>query len=183
MKTCISCKSEKTSALFYKDARCRDGLFSSCIDCQKIRSKRYNQENKGKVKKYAAEYQKTETYKKTLRESKRRNPKLYSLIQADRRLRIKVATPSWINKKQLKEISNLHNLVKSIQWLSDEKLSIDHIVPINGKDVCGLHVPWNLQIIPLSQNVSKGNKLIKYNQAEATVIMRNCDQVLEIKRV
>jgi hypothetical protein len=40
------------------------------------------------------------------------------------------------------------------------RYSVDHIIPLAGEFVKGLHVPWNLQIIPLIDNVKKGNKLV-----------------------
>jgi hypothetical protein len=36
---------------------------------------------------------------------------------------------------------------------------VDHIVPLQGRMVCGLHVWNNVRVIPMLDNISKGNKL------------------------
>jgi 5-methylcytosine-specific restriction endonuclease McrA len=38
--------------------------------------------------------------------------------------------------------------------------AVDHIIPLQGEDVCGLHVPWNMEVITQEQNLKKSNKLV-----------------------
>jgi 5-methylcytosine-specific restriction endonuclease McrA len=70
------------------------------------------------------------------------------------------ATPAWLTKEQLAQIREFYVLAKELQWLSDptDPLEVDHIVPLQGENVSGLHVPWNLQILPESLNIKKSNK-------------------------
>jgi hypothetical protein len=76
-----------------------------------------------------------------------------------RSIKIK-ATPVWITKEQLKLINNIYKEARNLELKMNEKFHVDHIVPLNSDIVCGLHVPWNLQILKASDNMKKGNKLI-----------------------
>lgn len=65
-----------------------------------------------------------------------------------RRLACKQACPGWVDKRAVSEI--YRNCPKGC-W-------VDHIHPLHGENICGLHVPWNLQYLPFKENIIKGNK-------------------------
>ena len=65
------------------------------------------------------------------------------------------ATPAWLSEEELACISEYYVAAK----LFGVTLAIDHIVPLRGKNVCGLHVPWNLCLRTKSDNSKKHNKL------------------------
>lgn len=68
------------------------------------------------------------------------------------------AAPLWLTKKDWQKMTEFYLDAIYLTMITGEKHHVDHIVPINGTKVCGLHVPWNLQILTAKQNLDKGNK-------------------------
>jgi 5-methylcytosine-specific restriction endonuclease McrA len=107
-------------------------------------------------------WQKANPEKKKISYAKwqRSNHDKVNAIRAKRRAAKFRATPIWLTEQHFKEIEGFYTLAKELQWLAEEPLEVDHIVPLQGENVSGLHVPWNLQILPKSLNAKKSNRLI-----------------------
>tara|TARA_R110000868_G_scaffold18467_5_gene81144 strand:- start:376 stop:951 length:576 start_codon:yes stop_codon:yes gene_type:complete len=69
------------------------------------------------------------------------------------------ATPKWLTERHLYKMQCIYKVAAQLTAHGSEKWHVDHIIPIRGKDVCGLHVPWNLQVLPAKMNLSKGNSI------------------------
>jgi hypothetical protein len=67
--------------------------------------------------------------------------------------------PKWLSKEQKKAIKEVYVMAKELETVFPWSQCVDHIVPLRGEKVCGLHVPWNLQVIPLVENRKKRNIL------------------------
>lgn len=166
LKRCYKCKTEKPFELFGKNRRNLDGLSDECSECKRAMDREYasrhreeakarasvwyyqnkdNPEVKEKRKQYEKNWRTENSDKHCAKETKRRASKLK-------------ATPSWLSKEQLKQIEIEYSLSKWCSEVTGVTYHVDHIVPLKGKLVCGLHVPWNLQVIPASVNLSKGNR-------------------------
>jgi hypothetical protein len=66
-------------------------------------------------------------------------------------------TPQWLTCDDLWVIGEAYDLAATRTKLFGFPWHVDHVVPLRGKTVSGLHVPWNLQVIPGTDNVKKGN--------------------------
>ena len=75
---------------------------------------------------------------------------------AARRAGLDMATPKWADRSKIK---NIYQECIAKTKLSGIKYEVDHIIPLKGKSVSGLHVHWNLQVIEASVNRSKSNKV------------------------
>lgn len=73
---------------------------------------------------------------------------------AARRAGINKATPKWADRKAIKCIFEQCIATTKATGQAHE---VDHIVPLNGVNVSGLNVHWNLQIIPATMNRAKSN--------------------------
>lgn len=63
-----------------------------------------------------------------------------------------LATPGWVNRDRLKTI---HAWARFLTMTTGVEHVVDHIIPLNHPDVCGLTVPWNLRVITRAQNAAK----------------------------
>lgn len=109
------------------------------------RSNEYYKSNKERIIISKAAYAKKNADKLASRNAKRRAV----LIQA---------CPQWLSIKQLRRIEAFYRLAKYLTKKSNTPHEVDHIVPLKGKNVNGLHAPWNLQILTRYKNRQKSNR-------------------------
>lgn len=103
-------------------------------------SKKLNEVN------YSVHAEKRREYAKNYR--KMHLPQIRAYM-AERRANKLKATPAWANLDKIKEL-----------YLNcPEGYHVDHIIPLKGKEVCGLHVESNLQYLPAIENIKKKNIL------------------------
>lgn len=141
---CSKCRETKSVGDFYSCKHRSTGISAYCKTCLKSYYKKYNTERRDEVNARNLQYAKL-------------NPQKYREYSSKRRAKKRDATPPWIT-------GDIRSQMKDIFWLADdlrkttgEPYHVDHIIPLNNEYVCGLHVPWNLQIIPADMNISKSN--------------------------
>jgi hypothetical protein len=86
-----------------------------------------------------------------------RSRALKTATENERRASKSRACPAWTNKKRIQLI---YQVRANLSTLDGIEYQVDHIYPLKGKLVSGLHVPNNLQIIPALENQKKGNRLL-----------------------
>ena len=161
LKVCGTCKEETPLSAFHKDHRRKDGLRFECKSCKNKKDKKYRQKNPDVAKNW---YQKNRVvFLEACKAWKKANPEKITAHTASRRARKKQAQPPWLTEEHINQIIDKYKNSKRMKKLTGIEHHVDHIVPLAGKNVCGLHVPWNLQVIPAKHNLEKNNRFDDWN--------------------
>ena len=163
MKTCSKCKVEKDTSFFGKNACNKDGFQFQCKKCRittsresfkrtspeqlekrKSATNKWRQENKHLVQAYSKEYAAANLPKRLVLQKKRECSKMNR-------------TPAWLTEEDNTHIACLYSLAAMRTKYSGEKWHVDHVIPLQGKNVSGLHVPLNLRVVTAAHNLRKRN--------------------------
>jgi hypothetical protein len=184
MKTCSRCKETKSFESFSFCKANKDGYQGWCQPCinearrkppespevieqKKAEQRRIKLEKKrfyylANKEKHAANmaenYQKNKTeVKQRVAEWKKQNVAKVNANCMKRHAQKLNATPSWLTEDDHWLIEEAYDLAKLRTKMFGFVWHVDHVIPLRGKTVCGLHVPINLQVIPATENCSKRN--------------------------
>ena len=174
IKKCTKCGVDKALTEFRKRAASKDGLTYNCKSCasayQKkqyqdpdVRALRIKQANEyyhndteaGKASRRAYYKNNTKAMRAWQSEYRKHNRPLYNAANAKRRAKKLQATPDWAD---MGAITAIYQEAQRLQDLLGVPMHIDHVIPLQGELVCGLHVETNLAIIPATLNLKKSNK-------------------------
>lgn len=158
-KNCTTCNQIKPLEDFHKRSDAKDGRVNKCKSCSKIRRRKYTESGKEKAVYKGWSKERRKKHADSCEFWRKANPGLVVGYAAKSRAKRKKARPEWLTKEQVKWIRWHYKQAKYMEKLHNEKYHVDHIEPLIGKTSCGLHVPWNLQILEAGENKKKSNKL------------------------
>lgn len=176
-KTCTKCRATKPIDQFYRDKRASDGRVSICKKCNDAKNSawarahpkeravhtfKWRATNSNRFKTIAAKWQRAHPGRSTKQVNRWRkdNPDKFAMqsrtATGQRRASKLHATPPWANKFF---ISEAYDLARRRTKATGFEWHVDHIFPLKHKLFCGLHVEYNLQVIPAVENLHKGNSI------------------------
>ena len=183
-------EAKRTGAKYYFTGQpCKHGHIAArktkgaCVECLKVEwekatvtraeyFKEYNNSEAGqkakqkyyaansdlvKLKALARSNEQRQQYRKAWKE---KHPEAVKASTKHRRDKHKQATPAWLTPEHKRQIKQIYVDAMTVSRITGVPYVVDHIVPLRGEDVCGLHVPWNLQIMTRAENLKKSNKLL-----------------------
>lgn len=175
MKHCHKCNQEKPFEAFYASSTHKSGYASWCKECEsernRLKSQKYCDSRLAKAKQWRDENkdkqavaikawreQNPEKLKAIYKDWAQRNKDKVNAKWMQREASKKNRTPAWLTVDEHWMIEQAYDIAAKRKDEFGFDWHVDHIVPLQGKTVSGLHVPWNLQVIPAVENQRKSNK-------------------------
>ena len=171
MKTCKKCQQAKSLLNFSKNERYADGYVNWCKECHRKTNQVWYKQNKKRNKQRAIKWAKAnpdavknaqkrynDKHRGRLAEKfsvwqKANRPKR-NAVNARRKAALLCAIPAWADQNA---ITKIYAEAMRQQEETGIRMHVDHIVPLQSKIICGLHVESNLQILNGAENESKRN--------------------------
>ena len=182
MKVCTNCKDKKNYSEFNKNKRNKDGRATECRECTKLYGKKYRKEHKHKLLEASRQFKeehreeinaknrdkcKTKRLNQEFIDKKREASKKYKCnnkgkVNADtaKRYSRKLQRSALTTDREFKHIETLYKKTQELTQETGIPHHVDHIVPLKGERVSGLHVLSNLQILTEQENCSKHNTFV-----------------------
>jgi hypothetical protein len=171
MRTCKKCLQNKEMNAFKKHTH---GYRHVCKPCQYLammqnssakanknaRTKKYRDSEKGKVteKTYAQSDSGKQSRKLAIKKYEQGVGKATKVSRTIFRRLAKIQrTPAWLTDIDFERINNEYRVAALLTKVTGSAWHVDHIVPLQGKMVSGLHVPSNLRVLPATENIRKSN--------------------------
>lgn len=165
-QVCSCCKVKKSLDNFSPNKTKPLGVRYICKPCAATKAKQrraekpLSEEQKERARLKAKKWREENPERNRLTKSSWRKQNLSVKNAANKRYETSKLkrTPSWLTEEHHKQILEKYWLAQDLKTITGEDYHVDHIIPLQGKNVSGLHVPWNLQVLPADLNLKKGTK-------------------------
>lgn len=158
MKICTKCKTSNPLFSFSKNKNTKDGFTVWCKTCTSEYKKIYRALNKEDIRKALQE-----NYHKNLearKEYRQKNQTRRTAQERTRKASKLKRTPAWLTDFDKLHMECLYQVAAMRTRESGYAWHVDHVIPLQGKAVSGLHVPSNLRVIPATENLRKNNSYV-----------------------
>ena len=160
-KFCSKCNQTLPTTSFFKNKSRYDGLQGYCKECKCQRDRQYDSEHRDKINSAARRRRSTgdsrQAHLAALTRYRAKNQPIRTKLQMARKSAKLQRTPAWLTEFDKLKIKCLYQLAAMRTRESGYDWHVDHIIPLQGANVCGLHVPGNLRVIPALDNMRKSN--------------------------